>query len=183
MKIKPTIMIHLPKISLFIIFLLIFSLEGCNSHSAESSRPIELPAEFECIPTAHEPQTARVISVIDGDTIKIEINNQKINLRYIGINAPELDSNEREIAEQALQFNAQMVENQTVTLYTDISETDRFGRLLRYVFVDDIFVNYELIRMGYARQRDYPPDSACKDLFVTAQAEAISMHRGIWKTE
>lgn len=183
MKIKPAKITYLPIILFFINSMLIFSLTGCNSPSAEPSQSIELTAEFECIPTGHEPQTARVISVIDGDTIKIELNNQKVNLRYIGINAPELDSAEREIAEQALQFNAQMVENQTVTLYTDISETDRFGRLLRYVFVDDVFVNYELIWMGYARQRDYPPDSACKDLFVTAQAEAISMRRGIWKTE
>lgn len=180
MKIKPDKIII---ILFFISTILIFSLTGCNSPSAEPSQSIELTAEFECIPTAHEPQTARVISVIDGDTIKIELNNQKVNLRYIGINAPELDSAERVIAEQALQFNAQMVENQTVTLYKDISDTDRFGRLLRYVFVDDIFVNYELIRMGFARQRDYPPDSACKDLFVSAQTEAISMHRGIWKTE
>ncbi|MFZ6021060.1 MAG: thermonuclease family protein [Chloroflexota bacterium] len=121
--------------------------------------------------------------MIDGDTIKIQQDDKKISVRYIGINAPELDSEESEIAEEALKLNQQMVENQTVTLYRDTSETDRFGRLLRYVFVGDIFINYEMVRLGYARQRDYPPDSACKQLFIQAQEEAISLRRGIWKSK
>lgn len=178
MKTKPMKIIHL----IIFLFLINFILEGCSSQRADFSQPIELASEFECIPTTEDPQIAKVVSVIDGDTIKIELNNQKTNLRYIGINAPELDSEEKDLAEQALQFNKEFVENQTITLYRDTSETDRFGRLLRYVFVDGVFVNYELIRMGFARQRDYPPDSACKDLFLKAQQEAISMQRGIWKT-
>ena len=149
----------------------------------ENSQQIDLPTEFSCLPSPSDSQTARVFSVIDGDTIKIQLGDNKINVRYIGINAPELDSEEREIAEEALKFNQQLVENQTVTLYRDTSETDRFGRLLRYVFVGDLFINYEMVRMGYARQRDYPPDSACKHLFIQAQEEAISQRRGIWKSE
>ncbi|MFN7034747.1 MAG: thermonuclease family protein [Bellilinea sp.] len=178
MKTQPMKIIHL----IIILFLINFILEGCSSQRADFSQPIEPASEFECIPTTEDPQIAKVVSVIDGDTIKIELNNQKTNLRYIGINAPELDSEEKDLAEQALQFNKELVENQTITLYRDTSETDRFGRLLRYVFVDEVFVNFELIRMGFARQRDYPPDSACKDLFLKAQQEAISMQRGIWKT-
>jgi len=162
---------------------LILSSLGCSQSSTDSIQPTGLVVKFDCIPLPQEPQNAKVVSIIDGDTIKIEIDRQKVNVRYIGINSPELDSNEREIAEEALQFNAGLVENQIVTLYRDTSDTDRFGRLLRYVFMDDVFVNYELIRMGYARQRDYPPDSACKDLFIKAQQEAIAMRRGIWKTQ
>lgn len=179
MKTKPMKIIHL----IIFLFLINFILEGCSSQRADSIQPIDLASVFECIPTTEDPQIAKVVSVIDGDTIKIELNNQKTNLRYIGINAPELGSEEKVLAEQALQFNKELVENQTITLYRDTSETDRFGRLLRYVFVDGVFVNYELIRMGFARQRDYPPDSACKDLFLKAQQEAISMPRGIWKTD
>lgn len=149
----------------------------------ENFQQIDLPTEFSCLPSPIDFQTAGVFSVVDGDTIKIQLGDNKINVRYIGINAPELDSEEREIAEEALKFNQQMVENQTVILYRDTSETDRFGRLLRYVFVGDLFINYEMVRMGYARQRDYPPDSACKNLFIQAQEEAISQRRGIWKSE
>lgn len=163
--------------------LLVFNTLGCSLSSTDTAQPTGLAVKFDCIPLPQEPQNAKVVSVIDGDTIKIEIDRQKVNVRYIGINSPELDSNERELAEEALQFNAGLVENQIVTLYRDTSDTDRFGRLLRYVFMDDVFVNYELIRMGYARQRDYPPDSACKDLFIKAQQEAIAMRRGIWKTQ
>lgn len=170
----------------FILFLgIIFQVTAAcvQETTPENSQQIGLPAEFSCLPSPSDSQTAGVFSVIDGDTIKIQLGDNKISVRYIGINAPELDSEEREIAEEALKFNQQLVENQTVTLYRDTSETDRFGRLLRYVFVGDLFINYEMIRMGYARQRDYPPDSACKDLFIQAQEEAISQRRGIWKSE
>lgn len=157
---------------------------ACNQAvSLENSQQLDLSSQFNCLPSPQDSQTARVLSVIDGDTIKIQQDDKKISVRYIGINAPELDSEESEIAEEALKLNQQMVENQTVTLYRDTSETDRFGRLLRYVFVGDIFINYEMVRLGYARQRDYPPDSACKQLFIQAQEEAISLRRGIWKSK
>lgn len=157
---------------------------GCNQEvSFENSPKIDLSSQFNCLPSPQDFETAMVLSVIDGDTIKIQLGDKKINVRYIGINSPELDSDEREIAEEALKVNQQMVENQTVTLYRDTSETDRFGRLLRYVFVGNLFINYEMVRLGYARQRDYPPDSACKQIFIQAQKEAISLHLGVWKSE
>ncbi len=166
-----------------VMIIMLLAFVSCNQERSDSAPPIELSNKFDCLPSPLESQSAKVISVIDGDTVKIQINDQKINVRYIGINAPELNSDERELAKEAMRFNAELVENQIITLYPDTSDTDRFGRLLRYVFVEDIFVNYELVRMGYARQRDYPPDSSCKELFIKAQEEAISMRRGIWKTQ
>ncbi|GIV66333.1 MAG: nuclease [Bellilinea sp.] len=175
---KGKILIHF----FFINIILVVGTIGCNLNGLDPSFQTEPTIEFNCIPSPQENQTATVISVIDGDTIKIKMNNQNVSVRYIGINAPEFDSDERRLAEEAMQYNAELVNNQTVTLYWDISDTDRFGRLLRYVFVGEIFVNYELVRLGFARQRDYPPDSACKDLFIKAQEEAIAMRRGIWKS-
>ncbi|GAP10937.1 hypothetical protein BECAL_02115 [Bellilinea caldifistulae] len=95
---------------------LILSSLGCSQSSTDSIQPTGLVVKFDCIPLPQEPQNAKVVSIIDGDTIKIEIDRQKVNVRYIGINSPELDSNERELAEEALQFNAGLVENQIVTL-------------------------------------------------------------------
>jgi micrococcal nuclease len=53
--------------------------------------------------------------------------------------------------------------------------------LLRYVFVGDIFVNYELVRRGYAQAKDYPPDTACSDTFHQAENTSKQDEIGIWQ--
>jgi hypothetical protein len=58
---------------------------------------------------------------------------------------------------------------------------DQFGRLLRYIYVDDIFVNYELVRRGYADATAYPPDTSCQVLFNSARTQAQSDGVGIWQ--
>jgi hypothetical protein len=73
-----------------------------------------------------------------------------------------------------------MVAGQTVTLVKDVSETDRYGRLLRYVFVGDLFVNAELVRQGYATVATYPPDVACIDYFRRLEGEARERVAGLW---
>ena len=64
-----------------------------------------------------------------------------------------------------------------VTLVKDVSDTDRYGRLLRFVFVGDLLVNYELVREGYATATPYSPDVSCKQTFYEAQLLAIQEHR------
>lgn len=66
----------------------------------------------------------------------------------------------------------------TITLVKGVSETDRYGRLLRYVYVGDIFVNAELVRQGYASAATYPPDMAYAELFVQLEAGAWAASRG-----
>jgi micrococcal nuclease len=179
-RIRESVSVKLP---LFLFILILLFSSACTKDNADTDSQPELQSQYSCVAFSQESLTARVISVIDGDTIKIESNNNKVNVRYIGINSPELDSDDNYLAELAREINRQLVENQIVTLYKDTSETDRFGRLLRYVFVGDTFVNYEMVRLGYARQKDYPPDSACKDLFFEAQQEAITHHRGMWTSK
>lgn len=67
-----------------------------------------------------------------------------------------------------------------VILVKDVSETDRYNRLLRYVFVDDFFVNYELIVQGFAQVSTLPPDVACERTFINAQQEARNKMIGLW---
>ena len=61
-----------------------------------------------------------------------------------------------------------------------VSDTDRYGRLLRYVWVGDIFVNDYLVRHGYAYAYTYPPDVKYSEQFVQAQKEARENNRGLW---
>jgi len=137
-------------------------------------------------PTATEPssptpipksQTARVIRIIDGDTIEVQIDDVSYKVRLIGVDAPEQG---QPFYEEAMEYNREFVENQTVVLVRDVSETDKYGRLLRYVYVGDIFVNAELVRRGYAQVATYPPDVEFADYFVELQREAREAGEGLW---
>jgi endonuclease YncB( thermonuclease family) len=88
--------------------------------------------------------------VIDGDTIDVVINGAEYRVRYIGIDTPENTTSNEYYGPQATAKNKALVEGKLVILVKDVSETDRYSRLLRYVIVDGLFVNYELVRQGFA---------------------------------
>ena len=91
----------------------------------------------------------KCIRVVDGDTIEIEDSNgEKYKVRYIGINTPETDD---EYGDTATKVNSGLVLGKIVTLEKDVSDIDRYGRILAYVYVDDIFVNAYLVANGYAQ--------------------------------
>ena len=87
---------------------------------------------------------------------------------------------ERPFYEEATEKNAELVDGQTVLLVKDVSETDKYDRLLRYVFVGDTFVNFELVSQGYAEAVTFPPDVACDGMFRAAETDARSHERGLW---
>lgn len=124
--------------------------------------------------------------VIDGDTIELD-NGDKI--RYIGIDTPEtLDPRKpvQCLGKNASDKNKELVEGKPVWLVKDISDKDKYGRLLRYVYLGDpdqespVFVNLELVKQGFAHSSTYPPDIKYQDLFVTAEKEARDANRGLW---
>ena len=123
------------------------------------------------------PETAKVTQVIDGDTINIEGGYR---VRYIGIDTPEIHPVLEAYGLEAWQVNRQLVEGKEVRLERDITETDKYGRLLRYVYVDDVFVNAELVKQGLAEAKDYPPDIKYQDYLEELEAEARKAGRGIW---
>ena len=128
-------------------------------------------------------ETARVVEIVDGDTIHVELRGQVYRLRYIGINSPEMDTTDGKpepYAVEATEANRRLVEGQTVTLEKDISDTDRYGRLLRYVYVGNILVNVELVRLGLAWAKTYPPDTRLQAEIIAAEKQAREAHRGLW---
>jgi endonuclease YncB( thermonuclease family) len=127
-----------------------------------------------------------VIRVIDGDTIEVNIEGVLYKVRYIGIDTPELDDERPEfcaLAQEATRYNRQLVEGQEIWLEKDISETDQYGRLLRYVYVGDAFVNAELVSAGLAWAKAYPPDTKYQDVLDEAESEAKLAKIGIWQAE
>ncbi len=163
------------------LILLLAGLIWAGGCTAGGGSPMEGIEAAECIPAGQTAVSARVIQVADGDTITVRIGGEEYRLRYIGINAPELDSEtQRRWAEQAREFNQQLVGGEEVQLFRDTSETDQYDRLLRYVIKEDLFVNYELVRRGMARARDYPPDTACGSVLAEAERTAREERLGIW---
>lgn len=136
-------------------------------------------------PTATESlfTDAQVIQVLDGDTIEVDIGGQAFKVRYIGINCPETNHPEKGLepfGPEADVKNAELVEGQTVRLEKDVSETDKYGRLLRYVWVGDTMINEVLVREGYARSSAYPPDVKHQELLDQCEQEARDSNRGLW---
>ena len=117
------------------------------------------------------------MSVVDGDTIRVSIGGTVYSVRYIGVDAPE--SGQR-FAYQAATMNISLVSGKVVTLIKDVSEVDKYDRLLRYVVVGDVFVNYELVRRGVATAKAYPPDTSCHSTFALAEGEAFREKEGMW---
>lgn len=131
---------------------------------------------------------ARVLKVVDGDTIEVEISGVIRKLRYIGVNTPETVDPRRPVqcfGKEASNENKRLLEGKIVVLEKDISETDKYSRLLRYVYLklDDgstLFVNDYLVRQGFAQVNTYPPDVKYADRFKAAEKEARENGRGLW---
>lgn len=117
--------------------------------------------------------------VLDGDTIAL---NDGQLVRYIGIDAPEAGKHLPLgcFAAEATERNRVLVEGKPVRLEKDISETDKYGRILRYVYVGDMFVNEVLVHEGYASAYPYPPDVKHQETFRTAERKARENQRGLW---
>ena len=121
-------------------------------------------------------EIVKVTRVIDGDTIELETG---MRVRYLGVDTPE---DATCFTDQATRKNKELVEGKTVRLEKDVSDKDVYGRLLRYVYVDNLFINLELVKQGYARIATFSPDVKFASLFLSAEQEARENNLGLWKT-
>ena len=124
-------------------------------------------------------ELARVLRVVDGDTIVVDLAGEQRRVRYIGINTPERDE---PCAQDATAANARLVRGKFLRLLRDTSDTDRYGRLLRYVHVDGTFVNEALVRNGFAENSEWEPDTQFAARFRALEAEARAAGRGCHST-
>lgn len=125
---------------------------------------------------------ARIVvrRAVDGDTIELESGE---TVRYIGVDAPESVHPRKPLecfGVESAKKNAELVESKAVRLERDVSERDRYGRLLRYVYIGEMFVNEELIRQGFAYAVTYPPDVRYQERLREAERDARAAGRGLW---
>ncbi|MCA9371505.1 thermonuclease family protein [Candidatus Woesebacteria bacterium] len=157
-----------------------------------SNQPFDKIAEHTTALVEIDPTTleqAYVEEVVDGDTIKLA--NGK-SVRYIGIDTPETKHPSKPVqcyGKEASQKNKELVEGKTIYLEKDVSETDRYDRLLRYIYLPNpedqteaLFVNEYLVEQGYAKILTYPPDVKYHEVFQNALQKAQKEQRGLWGT-
>ena len=118
-----------------------------------------------------------IVRVIDGDTVELA-DGQRI--RYLGIDTPEKGEF---YADEATAKNKELVERKTVELQQGNRNKDEYGRLLRYVYVDGIFVNAELVAQGYAKAYIFDADERYSQILVQLEQYAKITKRGLWVVE
>lgn len=135
-----------------------------------------------------DTERAEVVRVLDGDTIVVRIDGREQRVRYIGLDAPEVANGEAGTAaecggDEARAANAALVSGQELVLERDVSDRDRFGRLLRHAWLDGggwRLIGRELVEAGAVEARSYPPDSGRDAEFDAAERDARSRNAGIW---
>lgn len=125
-------------------------------------------------------QRARVVRVWDGQSILID---NGLTVRYLGLQAPGagvLNRAAQPFGREAAQRNAELVEGKEVDLEQDVTDVDANGQLPRYVYVDGLFVNEDIVLAGLANAAPRPPDVRHQDQLNDAEREARDNRRGIW---
>jgi micrococcal nuclease len=128
--------------------------------------------------SGHPAATWSVSEIIDGDTIRVSQPTAVETIRLIGINAPEGGECWADVATEAL---SGLLAVRVVTLEQDLSDRDRYGRLLRYVATPDgADVGGLLIDGGHAWARSYPPDTSRDAVYRERQDRAQQARLGLW---
>src|SRR5680860_1304361 len=136
---------------------------------------------IESPPISNEEVYAEVLYVIDGDTIDVLLDGSRERVRYIGVDTPEIeyDSLESEcFAAEARDMNQDLVGGEHVQLFADTEDRDQYGRLLRYVYIDNLFVNQHLIKEGAATTLPIPPNTRYYKEFNEIESSAQEEGRG-----
>lgn len=149
-------------------------------------------------PNPYEYESGEVVRVVDGDTIIVEIDGEDFRVRLIGVDTPEsvgkYESHPEKYGKEASDFTKKTLEGQHVFLEKDVSDTDQYDRILRYVWLDmpnanDVEVvesqmfNAILLIQGYANSMIIDPDDKYSELFGTLEQEAREREKGLWGIE
>lgn len=121
-----------------------------------------------------QPETL-CVAVYDGDTF--ELDNETI-VRLAGVDAPEHSEPGGDTAQDYL---SQLILNKGVTLLAGPEDKDEYGRLLKYVYVDNICVNEEMVRNGYAEARYLPENDSNCEYYIQLEMEAEHNKAGLWE--
>lgn len=148
-------------------------------------QPIQISEDSTSAVAGVEDQLVLVTRVIDGDTIELEDGSK---VRLLGIDTPETKDTRKSVecfGKQASNETKGLLEGKKILLEKDVSWSDKYSRLLRYIFLPLpdgrlLFVNDYLIREGFAKALNYPPDVKYNEQLRQAETEAKTAGRGLW---
>ncbi len=133
-------------------------------------------------------ERAKVLEVVDGDTIKVLLDGAERTVRFVGIDTPETVDPRRPVGcfgKEASNETKSLLSGKIVILQKDVSDTDKYKRILRYIFLplengQILFVNDYLVREGFAKVYTYPPDVKFNEQFKDAEKQARDGKKGMW---
>lgn len=147
-----------------------------------------IPAQSDSAVQAVEGERVLVTQVVDGDTIKVSLKGQEKTVRFVGMDTPETVDPRHPVGcfgKEASNETKSLLYSKIVILQKDVSDTDKYKRLLRYIFLpldngQTLFVNDYLVREGFAKVYTYPPDVKFNEQFLKAEREARISKKGLW---
>ncbi|HHW36759.1 MAG TPA: nuclease [Bacillales bacterium] len=155
-------------IAIYLSLLLISLLVGCSATSSVGEKPI-------------------VTNVVDGDTLDVMLNNKEERIRLLLVDTPETKHPSKPVqpfGPEASKFAKDTLEGKEVTVELDVSERDKYGRLLAYIWIDGKMFNEMLLEKGLARVAYvYAPNTKYVDQFYEIQKKAQKQGVGIWSIE
>lgn len=158
----------------------------CIAVLATACRPGAAPAATNSSAPTALPTNATMVSVVDGDTIDVNINGRRERVRLIGIDTPETKKPNTPVqcyGPEATKFTKSLLPSDTpLHVERDVVARDDYGRMLAYVYLagDGQFVNMTIIRQGFARPLTIPPNSAHANEFIEAARIAQADDIGLW---
>ena len=168
---------------------------ACSPHQVVLTE--QAPATWAREPGGYEE--AVVVDVVDGDTIDVQITGRSdgagagearvgelYTVRLIGIDTPESVKPNSPIecfGRESSSAADALLGDADVRLVKDVEETDRYGRLLRYVYIGEETANGRLVVNGYANAYTYPPNVRWSETFVQLEREARVNDRGLWSPD
>lgn len=181
------------------VFALLLSSTGCfsekavasgnNQNAIANSQKSENESQEKAVELSKfNLKEAKVSRVVDGDTVELSDGTK---VRLIGVNTPESTTRTEPYGKEASNYTKDQLTGKTVYLEKDVSETDQYGRLLRYVWLNipkeitdseikSKMFNAILVKNGYAEVSTYPPDVKYKEYFTKYNAAARNENKGLW---
>ncbi|GGA52815.1 hypothetical protein GCM10007416_27380 [Kroppenstedtia guangzhouensis] len=162
--------------------MLLLLVAGCQSgESAGAGEPVK-----GLKPPGQGLEKGRVIRVIDGDTVVVEIGGKEEKVRFIGVNTPETNHPKIGVeyyGKEASHYTKDRLEGKEVRLELDEEKRDQYGRLLAYLWLKDELFNATLVKEGYARIMTVPPNVKYQETFLRLEREARKKDAGLWRKE
>lgn len=169
--------------------------ESTKESTTKSTNEESIGQSNKEVKSAIELVKATVTRVVDGDTVYVKLDNgTEEKVRMIGVDTPESTIQHEPYGKEASNFTKEQLEGKEVYLEKDVSETDKYGRLLRYIWLEPPekiseekirvkMFNAILLLNGYAQVATYPPDVKYVDYFTKFQKEAREANIGLWAIE